>query len=157
MTPEQYHAVHCNSHQVEGSAGWDRHLSGDLHNRQMDGQDEGGRRIYNQRYLTKRGTAIQETPESSSCAASEEEKKNSSSDEARGRTLTFPPNYVVDDPAPQRSYLTVDEVLVKAQFLSSPFYQIHCIGPVGFGFTHIYSERHPPKWDPTHMNMIVCC
>ena len=32
MTPEQCHAVHCNSQQVEGSAEWDRHSSGDLHN-----------------------------------------------------------------------------------------------------------------------------
>ena len=153
VTPEQYHAVHCNSQQVKGSAGWDRHSSGDLHNRQMDGQDEGRRRIYNQRDLTKIRRAIQETPESSSCAASEEENKNSSSDEARGRTLTFPPNYAVDDPAPQRSCLTVDEVLAKAQFLSSLLYQIHCIGPIGFGFgfAHIYSERHLPKRDPTKM------
>ena len=45
---------------------------------------------------------------------------------------------------------TVNEVLTKAQFLSSLLYQIHCIGPVGFGFAHIYSERHPrPKRDPT--------
>ena len=57
----------------------------------MDGQDEGSRRIYNQRDLTKRRTAIRKTPESSSCAVSKEEKKNSSSDEARGRTLTLPP------------------------------------------------------------------
>ena len=91
LTLEQYHAVHCNSQQVEGSAGWDRHSSSDRHNRQMDGQDEGGRRIYNQRDLTKIGRAIQKTPESSSCAVSEEEKKNSSLDEAWGRTLTFPP------------------------------------------------------------------
>ena len=90
MTPEQCHAVHYNSQQVEGSAGWDRHSSGDLHNRQMDGQDERSRRIYNQRDLTKRG-AIWKTPESSSGAVSEEEKKNSSSNVARGRTLTLPP------------------------------------------------------------------
>ena len=90
------------------------------------------------------GTAIRKTPDSSSCVVSEEEKKNSSSDEARGRTLT-PPNYAVDDPAPQQSCPTVDELLAKAQFLSPLLYQIHCIGPVGFGFAHIYSERHPPK------------
>ena len=53
----------------------------------MDGQDEGSRRIYNQRDLTKRET-IRKTPESSSCIVSEEEKKNSSSDEARGQTFT---------------------------------------------------------------------
>ena len=55
MTPEQCHPVYCNSQQVEGSAGWDRYSSNDLHDQQMDGQDEGSRRIYNQRDLTKRG------------------------------------------------------------------------------------------------------
>ena len=54
-------------------------------------------------------------------------------------------NYTVDDPIPQRSYLTVGEVLTKAQFLSPLLYQIHCIGPVGFELVHIYSERPPPK------------
>ena len=49
----------------------------------MDGQDEKSRRIYNQRDLTKKRTAIRKTPKSSSGAESEEEKKNSSSDEAR--------------------------------------------------------------------------
>ena len=89
MTPEQCHPVHCNPQQVEGSAGWDRHSSGDLHNQQMDGQDEGSRRIYNQRDLTKTRMAIWRTRESSSCVVSkEEEKKKSSSNEARGWTLT---------------------------------------------------------------------
>ena len=91
MTLEQCHAVHCNSQQVEGSVEWDKHSSGDLHNRQMDGQDERSRRIYNQRDLTKRREAIWKTPESFSGAISEEEKKNSSLDEARGRTLTLLP------------------------------------------------------------------
>ena len=90
MTPEQCHAVHCNSQQIEGSVGWDRHSSGDLHNRQMNGQDERSRRIYNQRDLTKRRRAIRKTPESSSGAVSVEEKENSSSDKARGWTLTLP-------------------------------------------------------------------
>ena len=63
--------------------------------------------------------------------------------------MTFPPNYTIDDPAPQRSCLTVDEVLAKAQFLSPLLYQIHCIGPVRFGFAHIYSERYPLKRDST--------
>ena len=40
MTPEQCHADYYHSQQVEGSAGWDRHSSGDLRNRQMDGQNE---------------------------------------------------------------------------------------------------------------------
>ena len=140
---------------MEGSAGWDRHLSGDLRNRQMDSQDEGSRRIYNQRDLTKRGRAIQKTPESSSCAVSEEEKKNSSSDGAQGRTLTPSPNYAVDDLAPQRSCPTIDEVLAKAQFLSPLLYQIHCIEPIGFGFAHIYSKIHPPNRDPTIFIIIL--
>ena len=91
MTPKQYHAAHCNSQQMEGSTGWDKHLSGDLRNRQMNGQDEGSRRIYNQRGLTNRWTAIQKTPKSSSGTVLEEEKKKSSSAEARGRALTLPP------------------------------------------------------------------
>ena len=74
----------------EAPNGTDTQVS-DLHKQQMDGQDEGSRRKYNQRNLTKRGAAIRKTPESSSCAVSEEEKKNSSSDEAQGQTLTFPP------------------------------------------------------------------
>ena len=53
-------------------------------------------------------------------------------------------NYAVDDPVPQRSCLTVGEVLTKAQLLSPLLYQIHCIGLVGFGLAHIYSERPPP-------------
>ena len=72
----------------------------------------------------------------------------------RGLRTDFDPllNYAVDDPVPQGSCPTVDEVLTKAQFLSLLLYQIHCIGPVGFGFAHIYSERHPPNRDPTkHM------
>ena len=84
MTPEQCHPVYCNSYQVEGSAGWDRHSSSDLHNQQMDGQDEGSRRIYITREISRRRRiAIQKTPESPSCVVSEEEKKNSSSDKAR--------------------------------------------------------------------------
>ena len=55
MTPEQCDPVYCNSQQVEGSAGWDRYLSRDLQNQQMDDQDKGSRRIYNQRDLTKMG------------------------------------------------------------------------------------------------------
>ena len=66
------------------------------------------------------------------------------------------PNYAVDDPVPQRSCPTVNEVLTKAQFLSPFLYQIHCIGPIGFGFAHVYSERHPPNWDPTISYCIVC-
>ena len=55
MTPKQCHAAHCNSQQVEGNAGWDRHSSGDLRNRQMDGQDEGSRKIYITREISQKG------------------------------------------------------------------------------------------------------
>ena len=55
--------------------------SGDLRNRQMDGQDEENRRIYNQGDFTKRGTAIRKTPGSSIGGVLEEEKKKSSSAE----------------------------------------------------------------------------
>ena len=91
MTPEQCHANHYHLQQVKGSAGWDRHSSGDLRNRQMDGQDEENRRIYNQGFFTKRRTAIRKTQGSSIGGVSEEEKKKSSSAEDRGRALTFPP------------------------------------------------------------------
>ena len=55
MTPEQCHLVCCNSQQVEESAGWDRYSSSDLHDQQMDDQDEWSRRIYNNRGLAKKG------------------------------------------------------------------------------------------------------
>ena len=48
-----------------------------------------------------------------------------------------------------RSRPTIEGVLTEAQFSSPLLYQIHCIGPVGFGFAHIYSERSPPNRDPT--------
>ena len=90
MTPKQCHVAHCNSQQVEGNTRWDRHSSGDLRNRQMEGQDERSRRIYITREISRRGgRAIRKTPGSSIGGVSEEEKKNSSSDEARGRTLTL--------------------------------------------------------------------
>ena len=90
MTPKQCRANHYHSQQVEGSVGWDRHSSGDLRNRQMDGQDEENRRIYNQGDFTKRGTAIRKRQRSSIGGALEEEKKKSSSAEDWGRALTFP-------------------------------------------------------------------
>ena len=69
----------------------------------------------------------------------------------RGPRTSFDlsPNHAVNDPVPQRSRLTLEGVLTKAQFSSPLLYQIHCIGPVGFGFAHIYSERSPPNRDPT--------
>ena len=96
-------------------------------------------------YITRevsriKGIAIRKIPESPSCVVSKEEKKNSSLDEARGQTFT----------PPLRRWWpcrTVDEVLTKVQFLSPLLYQIHCIGPVGFGFAHTYSEG-PPEAGP---------
>ena len=64
-------------------------------------------------------------------------------------SFDLPPNRAVDDPIPQRSRPIVEGVLTKAQFSSPLLYQIHCIGPVGFGFAHIYSERSLPNRDPT--------
>ena len=115
----------------------------------MDSQDEGSRRIYNQRDLTNRRESNSEDTRKLywwSIRRGEEELIL-----RRGPRTDFdpPPNYAVDDLVPQRSCLTIDEVLAKAQFLSPLLYQIHCIGPVGFGFAHIYSERHPPNRDPT--------
>ena len=63
-------------------------------------------------------------------------------------SFDLPPNHAVDDLVPRRSHQTVEGVLTKAQFSSSLLYQIHCIGSVGFGFAHIYSERNPPNPDP---------
>ena len=91
------------------------------------------------------GRAIRKTPGSSIGGVSEEKKKNSPSDEARGRTLTPSSTTPLTILFPNDPGLIVDEILTKAQFLSPLLYQIHCIGPVGFGFAHIYNERHPPK------------
>ena len=57
MAPEQCHIVYCNSQQVEESTGWDRYSSNDLHDQQIDDQDEWSRRIYNDRGLTKKRLA----------------------------------------------------------------------------------------------------
>ena len=68
----------------------------------------------------------------------------------RGPRTDFDPllNYAVDNPVPQGSCPTIEGVLTKAQFSSLLLYQIHCIGPVGFRFAHIYSKRSPPNRDP---------
>ena len=105
MTPEQCHANHYHSQQVEGSAGWDRNSSGDLRNRQMDGQDEENRRIYNQGDFTKKGDGNSEDARKFYWwSIRRGEKKKSSSAEDRGRALTFPPTTLLmiqfpNDPA----------------------------------------------------------
>ena len=155
MTPEQCHANHYHSQQVEGSAGWDRHSSGDLRNRQMDGQDEENKRIYNQGDSMKRGDGN-----------SEDARKFYRWSIRRGEeeiilgwgprtSFDLPPNHTVDDPIPRRSCSTVEGVLTKVQFLSLLLYQIYCIGPVGFGFAHIYSERSPLNRDPTYIYIYI--
>ena len=157
MTPKQCHATHCNSQQVEGNAGWDRHSSGDLRNRQMDSQDEGSRRIYITREISRKGDDNSEDTRKFywwSIRRKEEEFIL-----GRGPRTDLDPllNYAVDDPVSQWSCLTVDEVLTKAQFLNLFLYQIHCIGLVGFGLAHIYSERPPPpkkNRDPTHIYLV---
>ena len=53
ITPEQCYLICCNSQQVEESTRWDRYSSSDLHDQQMDDQDEWSRRIYNSRDLTR--------------------------------------------------------------------------------------------------------
>ena len=40
MTPEQYHLGCCNSQQVKDDGRWDKHSSSNLHDQQMDGQDQ---------------------------------------------------------------------------------------------------------------------
>ena len=90
--------------------------------------------------------AIRKTPEGLSWVVSKEEKKNSSSDEAWWQTFTPPLRR-------WRSCPTVDEVLTMTQFLSLLLYQIYCIGPVGFGFPHSYSEG-PPKSGPYNLNLV---
>ena len=144
ITHKQCHAAHYNSQQVEGSAGCDRHSSGGLRNRQLDGQNEGSRRIYITREISRRGEGGNSEDTRKfywwSIRIGEEEfilGRGSRTD------LDALLNYAVDDPVPQWSCLIVDEVLTKAQFLSPLLYQIHCIGPVGFGLAYIYSERPP--------------
>ena len=115
----------------------------------MNGQDEENRRIYNQGDFTKKRDGYSKDVRKFywwSIRRGEEEIIL-----GWGPRMSFdlPPNHVVDDPVPQWSCPTVEGVLTKAQFSSPLLYQIHCIGPVGFGFAHIYSERSPPNRDST--------
>ena len=143
MTPKQCHATHCNSQQVEESAGWDRHSSGDLCNRQIDGQDEGSRRIYITREISRKEDDNSEDTRKFYWWSIRRKEEKFILGRGSRTDLDALLNYAVDDPVPQWSCLIVDEVLTKAQFLSPLLYQIHCIGPVGFALAHIYSERPP--------------
>ena len=120
----------------------------------MDSQDEGSRKIYITREISRREDS-EDTRKFYWWSIRREEEEFIL---GRSPRTDFDPllNYTVDDSVPQGSCSTVDEVLTKAQFLSPLLYQIHCIGPVGFGFAHIYSERHPrPKRDPTVIIIII--
>ena len=91
MTPEQCHANHYHSQQVEGSAGWDRHSSGDLRNRQMDGQDEENRRIYNQGDFTKKGDDWKRRQEVLLVECQERRRRNHSRLRTDDELWPFPP------------------------------------------------------------------
>ena len=143
MTPEQCHANHYHSQQVEGSAGWDRHSSGDLRNRQMDGQDEENRRIYNQGDSTKRVNSNSENTRKFYWWSIRRGEEEIILGRGPRTNLDLPPNHAVDNPIPRRSRPIIEGVLTKAQFSSSLLYQIHCIGPVGFGFAHTTVKGAP--------------
>ena len=100
MTLKQCHAAHYNSQQVEGNAGWDIHSSDDLRNQQMNGQDEGSRRIYITRKISRKGEGNSEDTRKFywwSIRRKEEEFIL-----GRGPRTDFFPlfNYAVDDPVP---------------------------------------------------------
>ena len=101
MTPKQCHAAHCNSQQVEGNAGWDRHSSGNLRNRQMDGQDEGSRRIYITREISQKGDGNSEDTRKF-CSWSIKRKEEEFI-LGQGPRMDLDPllNYVVDNPVHQ--------------------------------------------------------
>ena len=48
MTPEQYCLGCCNSQKVEEGGRWDKHSSSELHDQQMEGQDQ-RKEVYNVR------------------------------------------------------------------------------------------------------------
>ena len=99
MTPEQCHPVCCNSQQVEGSAGWDKYSSSDLHDQQMDGQDEGSRRIYNQRDLTKKG-GWQFGRHLKALAKKYQRRRRRTHPRTKPEDIPLPLLYAFDDPAP---------------------------------------------------------
>ena len=101
MTPEQCHADQYHSQQVEGSAGWDRHSSGDLRNRQMDGQDEENRRIYNQGDFTKKGDGNSEDARKFYWWSIIRGEEEIILDRGPRTSFDLSPNYAVDDPVPQ--------------------------------------------------------
>ena len=61
------------------------------------------------------------------------------------RISIYPSPTPLTIPLPHDPVRPIEEALTKAQFLSPLLYQIHCIGPVGFRFAHIYSEGPPQQ------------
>ena len=115
----------------------------------MDGQDEENRRIYNQGDFTKKGDGNSEDARKFYWWSIRKGEKEIILGRGLRTSFNLSPNHAVDDLVPQRSRPTVEGVLTKAQFSSPLLYQIHCIGPVGFGFAYIYSEKIPPNRDLT--------
>ena len=101
MTSKQCHANHYHSQQVEGSAGWDRHSSGDLRNRQMDGQDEENKRIYNQGDFTKKGDGNSEDARKFYWWSIRRGEEEIILDRGSRTSFDLSPNYAVDDLVPQ--------------------------------------------------------
>ena len=114
----------------------------------MDSQDEENRTIYNQGDFTKKGDGNSEDARKFYWWSIRRREEEIILGQGPRTSFDLSPNHAVDDLVPQRSCTTVEGVLTKAQFSSPLLYQIHCIGPVGFGFAHIYSERSPPKSGP---------
>ena len=100
MTPKQCHANHYHLQQVEGSTGWDRHSSSDLRNRQMDGQDEENRRIYNQGDSTKREDGNSEDASKFYWWSIRRGKEEIILSRGPRTSFDLPPNHAVDDPVP---------------------------------------------------------
>ena len=74
-----------------------------------------------------------------------EEKKNQSSDKARGYTFTLPlDDLIIPSPYDNVRLLELSiKPISRAHFL----YQIHCIGPGGFGLI-CANSKEPPKSGP---------
>ena len=101
MTPKQCHAAHCNSQQVEGNVGWDRHSNGDLRNRQMDGQDEGSRRIYITREISRKEDDNSEDTRKFYWWSIRRKEEEFILGRGSRTDLDALLNYAVDDPVPQ--------------------------------------------------------
>ena len=137
MTSEQCHANHYHSQQVEGSARWDRHLSETCAIDRWTAKMKRTEGYITREISWRRGRQFGRRQE----ILLVEYQKRRSRNHPRPRTE--------DElwPFPQPRYRWSNSPTI--QFSSSFLYQIHSIGPVGFGFAHIYSERNPLNPDPT--------